>query len=129
VIYVEIVLLLAVLQFLVFCMAVGRARGLYKVLAPATTGNDVFERYFRVQMNTLELLVVFVPSLWLFAQHINPYWAAGLGVVYLVGRIIYFLAYTREPKSRGLGYALSAFPTLALLVGALIGAVLALLRS
>ena len=65
--YVEIVLALALLQFIFFGMAVGRARGLYKCPAPATTGNEMFERYFRVQMNTLEQLVVFVPAIVLFA--------------------------------------------------------------
>ena len=87
--YVEIVLALALLQFMVFGIAVGRARGKYQFPAPATTGNEMFERYFRVQMNTLEQLVVFIPAIVLFAHLVDPRWAAGLGAVYLIGRTLY----------------------------------------
>ena len=126
--WVHLVIALALLQFFFFCMAVGRARGTYKVAAPATTGNEVFERYFRVQMNTLELLVVMVPSMVLFAAYLSPCWAAGLGAVYLIGRIMYFRAYVKSPGSRSWGYGVSATPVLALLVGAIIGIVMALVR-
>jgi uncharacterized MAPEG superfamily protein len=126
--YVEIVLALALLQFIFFGMAVGRARGLYKCPAPATTGNEMFERYFRVQMNTLEQLVVFVPAIVLFAHLVNPYWAAGLGAVYLAGRVVYFLSYIKDPKSRGLGFGLTMLPNMALVIGTLIGAVRGLLH-
>jgi len=127
--YVQIVLALALLQFIFFGMAVGRARGKYQCPAPATTGNEIFERYFRVQMNTLEQLVVFIPSIFLFAYLVDARWAAGLGVVYLIGRSLYFMAYVRDPKSRGLGFALSALPNMALVIGALVGAVIGVLRG
>ena len=120
---VHIVLGLALAQFLFFCFAVGKARGTYKVSAPATTGNEMFERYFRVQMNTLELLVIFLPSLVLFAQYSGAYIAAALGVIYLIGRTIYFLSYVKDPKSRSMGYGLSALPVMVLLAGAIIGAI------
>jgi hypothetical protein len=126
--WVHLVLGLALLQFFIFCMAVGRARGTYNVAAPATTGNAVFERYFRVQMNTLELLVVFVPSLLMFAHYVNACWAAGIGAVYLLGRILYFRSYVKDPGSRSWGYGLSAAPTLALLLGGLVGVILALVH-
>ncbi len=126
--WVHLVIGLALLQFYVFCMAVGRARGTYKVPAPATTGHEVFERYFRVQMNTMELLIVLIPSLLLFASYVSPSWAAALGAVYLVGRIVYFRSYVREPGSRSWGYGLSAAPTLALLAGGLIGIIVAMVR-
>lgn len=126
--WVHLVIGLALLQFFVFCMAVGRARGTYQVSAPATTGHEVFERYFRVQMNTLELLVVFIPSMLLFASYLSACWAAGLGAVYLLGRILYFRAYVKDPGSRSWGYGLSAMPTLALLAGGLIGVSIALVR-
>jgi uncharacterized MAPEG superfamily protein len=103
--YVVIVIALALLQFMSFGAVVGWARDKYQVPAPATTGNEVFERYFRVQMNTLEQLVVFLPAIWLFAQQVSATWAAGLGVVYLIGRLVYFRSYTRDPKSRGLAPA------------------------
>ena len=128
-VYVEIVLALALLKFIVFGIAVGRARGKYQCPAPATTGNEMFERYFRVQMNTLEQLVVFIPSIFLFAHLVDARWAAGLGVVYLIGRAIYFAAYVRDPKSRTLGFALSSMPTIVLVVGALIGALVSVLRG
>ncbi|MBS0580337.1 MAG: MAPEG family protein [Proteobacteria bacterium] len=126
--WVHLVLALSLLQFFFFCMAVGKARGTYKIAAPATTGHAVFERYFRVQMNTLELMVVFVPALVLFAHYVSAAWAAGIGAVYLLGRILYFRAYVRDPGSRSWGYGLSAAPTLALLLGGLVGVVLALVH-
>jgi glutathione S-transferase len=120
---VHIVVGLALAQFLFFCFAVGKARGTYKVAAPATTGNEMFERYFRVQMNTLELLVVFLPSILLFGQYFGSYIATALGVIYLIGRMIYFTSYVKDPKSRSMGYGLSALPVMVLLAGALIGAI------
>jgi glutathione S-transferase len=120
---VHIVVGLALAQFLFFCFAVGKARGTYKVAAPATTGNEVFERYFRVQMNTLELLVIFVPSILLFGQYFGAYVATALGVIYLIGRLIYFTSYVKDPKSRSMGYGLSALPVMVLLVGAIFGAI------
>jgi hypothetical protein len=121
--YVAIVTVLALLQYVYFAVAVGRARGRYGVHAPAVTGHEVFERYFRVQQNTLELLVVMVPALWLFATYVSPLWGAVLGVVYVVGRFIYFAAYVGDPAKRGLGFALTMLPVLALAIGALVGAV------
>ena len=120
---VHLVIGLALVQFLFFLFAVGKARETYKVAAPATTGNEIFERYFRVQMNTLELLVLFVPATLLFALYFSPYLAAGLGVVYLVGRLVYFTSYVKDPRSRSLGYGLSALPVMVLLAGAIIGAI------
>jgi uncharacterized MAPEG superfamily protein len=120
--YVLLVIVLALLQFMLFGIAVGRARGKYGVHAPAVTGNEHFERYFRVQANTLEQLIVFIPAVWLFAQFVDPHWAAGLGGVYLVGRTLYFMSYVKDPKSRGLGFVLTALPSMVMLVGVLIEA-------
>jgi len=120
---VHIVIGLALAQFVFFCFAVGKARGTYKVAAPATTGNEMFERYFRVQMNTLELLIIFLPSIVLFGQYFGSYIAAALGVIYLIGRMIYFMSYVKDPKSRSAGYGLSALPVMVLLAGAIIGAI------
>ena len=126
---VHLVIGLALAQFFFFIFAVGKARETCNVPAPATTGNAVFERYFRVQMNTLELLVVFVPSILIFGQYFGSYIAAALGVVYLIGRFIYFSSYVKDPKSRSLGYGLSALPTMALLAGAIIGAIRGLILT
>jgi uncharacterized MAPEG superfamily protein len=111
------VLGLALLQYLAFGVAVGAARGRYGVKAPATTGHEAFERYYRVQMNTLELLVVFIPALPLFAYYVSVRWAVVLGIVYLLGRALYYFAYVKDPAKRGLGYVISYVPVAVLLVG------------
>jgi glutathione S-transferase len=121
--YLLIVLVLALLQFVLFGIAVGRARHRYGIKAPAVTGHVVFERYFRVQMNTLEQLVVFLPALWLFGEFISPYWAAALGAIYLLGRTMYFMSYVKDPSSRQLGFLLTTVPTLVMLGGVLIAAI------
>jgi uncharacterized MAPEG superfamily protein len=120
---VTVVILLALLQFAVFGMLVGRARGRYGVHAPATTGHEVFERYFRVQQNTLEQLVVFVPAAWLYATYVSPTWATILGVVYLVGRVLYLRGYVADPSKREIGFVLSALPVVVLLLGAAWGVI------
>ena len=122
---VYIVMGLALVQFLFFGYAVGAARGRYGVKAPATTGNEHFERYFRVQMNTLELLVVLVPALPMFAWFVSARWAAALGALYLVGRSLYYYTYVRDPAKRSLGYTLSLLPVAALLLGGIGGAIAA----
>jgi len=121
--YVDIVTALAVLQFFVFGFKVGGARGRYGVKAPAITGNDIFERHFRVQQNTLELLIALLPGLYLFSRYWSPVIAAVLGVIYLVGREVYAAGYVKEPAKRSAGYGLSFLPTAILVVGGLAGAV------
>jgi glutathione S-transferase len=127
--WVLLVMALALVQFIGFGIAVGRARTRYGVEAPATTGNPVFDRYFRVHMNTLEQLVAFLPAIWLFAQFINPHWAAGLGAVYLIGRQLYFMTYVKDPKSRGPGFGLTTVPIIIMLVGVIYAAVKMLLLN
>ncbi|HEY2036155.1 MAG TPA: MAPEG family protein [Steroidobacteraceae bacterium] len=125
---VNVIVALALLQFFAFATAVGRAREKYHVAAPATTGNEVFERYFRVQMNTLELLVVFVPAIWMFGFYVSANIAAALGAIYLAGRVIYFFSYVKDPQKRSLGFGLSAAPVAALVIGALIGAAMGVIH-
>lgn len=120
---VDLVLALALLQFVVFGMLVGRARGRYGVKAPATSGHEMFERYFRVQMNTLELLVLLVPLLLLAPKYLAASYVAAIGAVYLVGRIVYLRSYVADPATRSLGFGLSYFPILGLLLIVLIGAI------
>jgi glutathione S-transferase len=121
--YVHIVTALALLQFVWFGMKVSKARERYGVKAPAIAGNDVFERHFRVQQNTLELLVIVVPGLYLFSNYFSPLLAAALGVIYLIGREVYARGYVKDPAKRSAGFGLSALPTLILIFGGLIGAV------
>ncbi len=125
---VYVVMMLAVIELFAFSLAVGMARGRYKIPAPATTGNADFERYYRVQMNTLEQMMVFLPSLWTFATFVSASWAAGLGLVYLIGRLVYFFGYTRAANKRGVGFLISMVPTMILMIGGLVGAVMAALR-
>src|ERR1700691_2704546 len=77
--YVDIVTALALLQFIVFGYKVGKARERHGIKAPAITGNEVFERTFRVQQNTLEQLIVFLPGLYLYTHYFSPILAAALG--------------------------------------------------
>jgi len=117
---------LALLQFFFFGVLVGRARHRYSVQAPATTGNEVFERYFRVHMNTLETLVLFLPALWFASRYVNPLWTALLGVIYLIGRLLYWRGYVAAAGKRGPGYGLSILPILILLAIGLVGSILSL---
>jgi glutathione S-transferase len=121
--YVDIVTALALLQFMVFGFKVAKARGRYGIVAPAIAGNEIFERYFRVQQNTLEQLIVFLPALYVFSHYYSPLVAAALGVVYLIGREIYAITYVKDPKKRELGYLLTALPVAILIFGALFGAI------
>jgi hypothetical protein len=125
--YVHIVVALALFEFFLFCLAVARARATYKVPPPATTGHEVFERYFRVQMNTLEQLVIFVPSIILFARYVSAPLAAALGALYIIGRAVYFRGYVRAAEGRHSGFMLSVIPNLVLLGGGFLGALWALL--
>ncbi|MBN8489742.1 MAG: MAPEG family protein [Burkholderiales bacterium] len=121
------VALLALLQFLVFGALVGRARGRYGIKPPAVSGHEMFERAYRVQMNTLELLVVFIPALYLAARYFAPLPAAIAGAVYLVGRIVYQQAYMRDPGRRSLGFLISMLPCMALLAAAGFGVLRAMM--
>jgi glutathione S-transferase len=125
--WVDIVGIAAVVQLIAFAVLVGRARRDYALPAPATTGHPVFERYFRVQMNTVETLIAFLPGLWLAAKYWPPYYVAAVGAVYLVGRVVYLRGYVRDPKARHVGYLLSSVPTILLLLGALVGAIRSLI--
>lgn len=120
------VIALALIEFIVFGLLVARARVQCQVAPPATTGHPVFERYFRVQQNTLEQLIVFVPSVWLFGYYVSALWAAGLGVVFVIGRALYLTGYVTDPKKRGAGFGLSFLPNVMLAVGAFVGAILSL---
>lgn len=125
--WVALVTLLSLVFYLVTSVQVGRARGRFGVDAPAMTGHPEFERLVRVQANTLEWLVIYLPSLWLFAAYVEPRVAAGLGAVWIVGRLIYARAYARDPGTRRTGFMIQTLATAVLLVGALIGVVMALI--
>jgi len=122
-----LVVLAVLVQYFYFGILVGRARNRAGIAAPAMTGEPVFERTLRVQQNTLEQLVIFLPALALFAHYVSPPLAALLGVAFLVGRGLYAAGYIREPRKRGPGFLITVLVQAALVVGSLVGAVRGLL--
>jgi glutathione S-transferase len=109
---------LAVLMYFLFSFRVGKARRTYGVKAPAISGNPDFERVSRVHMNTLEWMPIFLPALWLFAIYISDAIAAALGVVWIVGRVLYMTGYAKAANKRGSGFAIQGGAALILWLGA-----------
>ena len=109
---------LAILVYFYSSILVSQARGKFGVKLPAISGNPDFERVFRAQMNTLEWLPIFLPSLWLFAIYVGDGIAAAIGLVWVVGRILYVLGYAKAIAKRGPGFAIQALATIALWIGA-----------
>ncbi len=121
--YSALVTCLALLFYFYTSVVVGRARVTYGVKAPSITGQPDFERVFRVQMNTLEWLPIFLPSLWLFALYVSDPIAALLGLVWIAGRMLYLTGYAKAADKRGTGFAIQTLAATALWLGA-IGAIL-----
>jgi glutathione S-transferase len=117
--YTALVTCLAILFYFFTSFQVAKARAAFGIKAPAITGNPDFERVFRVQMNTLEWMPIFLPSLWLYAIYISDPFAAVLGLVWIVGRILYMTGYTQAAKKRRMGFGIQALATGVLLFGAL----------
>jgi len=115
---------IALSAYLYFGGQVSRARGKYGIKAPATTGSVEFERVFRVQQNTLEQIVVFLPALWMFAMYVSDIYAAVLGLVWTIGRVIYAQSYYKDAAKRGQGYVISLAVVGILLLGSVIGVML-----
>ena len=127
--YLAIVTSLALAEYFGISLLVGRARGKYGIKAPATSGHPVFDRTFRVHQNTLEQLVIFLPSLWLFGTFVSAPWGALIGLVFIVGRVIYVRGYVADPEKRGTGFGIGFLANSVLLLGGLIGAIVALSAS
>jgi uncharacterized membrane protein YecN with MAPEG domain len=121
-----LVTLLAILFFFFTCMNVSRSRSTTGVKVPAMSGHPDFERAFRIQMNTLEWMPIFLPSLWLFAIYISDTIAAAIGAVWIIGRVVYFIGYSKEAAKRGPGFAIQGIAAIALWAGALGAVVLRL---
>ena len=113
----------ALIEYMVLGVMVGRARVKYGVAAPATTGHPMFERYFRVHQNTLEVLVVFIPGLWLFAQYVSAGAAVALGIAFVAARVVYAASYLEDPERRTAGAIATMLVNTVLVVGSLIGVI------
>lgn len=124
---VAIVTALALLQVFVFLFQAGQARIKTGINAPAMSGAPEFERASRVHLNTIEQLIILIPSMWMFANYVRADIAAGLGIVFIVGRQIYRSAYLQDPGKRTVGFSVGALAMMVLLVGGLVGAVMRLL--
>ena len=122
--YVTLVVILALLEYMLFIMLTGKARADHQVAAPATTGNEIYERYLRVQQNTIEQLVIFIPAIYMFGAYVHAMAAAVIGAFFIIGRAVYASGYIRDPKKRGPGFALTMLSNVILLLGSLVGLVM-----
>jgi glutathione S-transferase len=117
--FTALVTCLAVALYFFTSIRVAKARQAFGIKAPAISGNADFERVFRVQMNTLEWMPIFLPSLWLFAIYISDPIAATIGAVWIAGRILYMTGYSQAAEKRSRGFGIQAMATGVLWVGAL----------
>ncbi len=124
---VYLTILLALVEYTIFAALVGRARAKYGIQAPAMTGHPDFERTNRVHMNTLESLATFIPTVLLFGLYVDARWAAGLGLLFVIGRAVYAVGYLKAADKRGLGAGITGLANIALLAGSLFGVIRALL--
>jgi glutathione S-transferase len=124
-----LVTILALLLLFVVTINVGRARIKYGVKAPLVIGDPAFERALRVQQNTLEQIVLFLPAMWIFGTVFSPIYAAILGLVWIVGRIVYAWGYYQAAEKRGPGFGVSSLATIVLILGSLGGTILQLVKS
>jgi glutathione S-transferase len=121
--YTALMTVLSVLLYAYSGILVAQARKKFGVEAPAITGNPDFERVFRVQMNTLEWMPIYLPLLWLFAFYVGDMWAALIAVVWCIGRGLYYQGYSAAANKRGPGFGIQALSCAVLLVGDVIAIV------
>ena len=119
-----IIIMIALLQYSFFTFKVGFSRGKYGVKAPKTAGNEQWERLFRVQQNTLEQLVIFIPAIVIFSHTVSMQWALLPGILFIVGRQAYYHLYTKSPESRAPGMVLSFFSSIGMILAVLVTLVL-----
>ncbi|MDC0833891.1 hypothetical protein AY599_03480 [Leptolyngbya valderiana BDU 20041] len=124
-----LVTVFALLVYFVITINVGRARAKHKVMPPSISGNPEFERAFRVQQNTSEQLILFLPLLWIFSIFVSEIWGAVLGAIWVVGRILYAWGYYQAAEKRMLGFGMGSLMTMVLLLGSLVGVVLNLYQN
>ena len=117
----SLITLLTVLLMFVTSVFVGKARVKYDIKAPATSGHEIFDRAYRVQMNTLEAAALMLPSLWIYAIFNGEVGAFVMGVIWLAGRAWYAKAYLTDPARRGMGFGIAFVALAGLWFGALMG--------
>lgn len=127
--YTALVTLLALALYFWTGLAVANARQKYGVVVPATTGHTDFERVFRTQQNMLEWMLIFLPALWLFALYVSDVWAATLGLVWVVGRLIYIRGYQEAAEKRHSGFFVQMAASAVLWAGAAVGIVLRMMHG
>lgn len=120
-IYPGIISALALLVYYYTLFEAGMARGRFDVPAPSHEGPEDYVRYVRAHQNTLEHLVLFLPGLWLFAVAVDPLWAAGIGAIWPVGRLLYARGYYAEADKRRIGLYISMPPIYIFVLGSLLG--------
>ena len=116
-----LIVLLALLQYVWFTARVGLARGKYNVNAPACDGDETWNRLFRIQQNTLEQMIVFVPAIYAFAFYFSELWVLIPGFAFMVGRFLYSAEYLKDPKTRTPGMVITMISNVTLVLGALFG--------
>lgn len=116
---IAIVTVLILIQTIFFGFEVGKARGKYNIKAPAVSGNEKFDRHYRIHQNTIEQIIIFIPSLWLFGYFVNVNIATALGVLFFLGRLIFRSAYLKDPASREIGFIMGFLPIAICLLGTL----------
>ena len=124
-----LLILVSLLQYTYFTIKVGQGRGKYGVKAPAVTGNESWERLYRVQMNSQEQLLIFIPSIYFCAAYLSGTVAQALGVLFIVFRFVYARSYVKDPASRSIGFAVSGVANIALLVGGIVGVMMAIFSA
>ena len=127
--FAALITLLATALMVWTAINVGRARVKYEVKAPASSGHEMFDRAYRVQMNTMESALMLLPALWVYAAFNGDTGAAVMGLTWVVGRIWYALAYQKDPAKRGGGFSLALLAIAGLWAGGLWGVVKVLSAS